>query len=70
MRHGRKFGGEAEGLAKKWESLKGRINEDIFENVSARFKRQLVNAREWRDQVNTYFHRISGIEDAKGRTIY
>ena len=61
---------EAEGLAKKWESLKGRINEDIFENVSARFKRQLVNAREWRDQVNTYFHRISGIEDAKGRTIY
>ena len=61
---------EAEGLAKKWESLKCRINENIFENVSARFKRQLANAREWRDQVNTYFHRISGIEDAKGREIH
>jgi len=61
---------EAEGLAEKWKSLKGKIDEDIFENVSERFKRQLANAREWRDQVNTYFYRKSGIEDEKHRQIW
>ena len=61
---------EAEQLAAKWQTLKGKIDKDIFDNVSERFTRQLYNAREWRDQVNTYFHRISGIEDEKGREIY
>jgi len=31
---------------------------------------QLANAREWRDQINTYFYRKSGIPDEKNRTIY
>jgi alpha-glucuronidase len=61
---------EAEQLAAKWETLRDKIDKDIFDNVSERFTRQLYNAREWRDQVNTYFHRISGIEDEKGREIY
>ena len=61
---------EAEQLAAKWETLKDKIDKDIFDNVRERFTRQLYNAREWRDQVNTYFHRISGIEDEKGREIY
>ena len=31
---------------------------------------QLKNAREWRDVVNTFFRRLSGADDAKGRLIY
>ena len=61
---------EAEEIAGKWDSLKGKIDDEIFENVSGRFKRQLVNAREWCDQVNSYFFRKSGIDDEKGRQIW
>ena len=35
-----------------------------------RMERQIKNAREWRDVVNTFFHRLSGAEDGKGRKIY
>ena len=35
-----------------------------------RIRRQIKNAREWRDVINTFFHRLSGVEDAKGRKIY
>ena len=31
---------------------------------------QLQNAREWRDVINTFFHRLSGVDDARGRKIY
>ncbi|MCR4792733.1 MAG: alpha-glucuronidase [Lachnospiraceae bacterium] len=61
---------EAQQLAEKWKSLKGKVSDEIFENVSERFERQLSNAREWCDQVNSYFFRKSGIPDEKGRQIY
>ncbi len=35
-----------------------------------RIQRQIKNAREWRDVVNTFFHRLSGVDDAQGRKIY
>ena len=35
-----------------------------------RMARQVQNAREWRDVINTFFHRLSGAPDACGRTIY
>lgn len=38
--------------------------------AAERMQRQIKNAREWRDVVNTFFHRLSGIDDAKGRKIY
>lgn len=53
-----------------WESLEGRIPERAYRTVRERFDRQLDNAREWRDQVNSYFYRKSGIGDEKGRQIY
>ena len=31
---------------------------------------QVKNAKEWCDIVNTFFHRFSGVEDERGRTIY
>jgi alpha-glucuronidase len=61
---------EAKQLAAKWDTLKGRVDDDIFENVKERFERQLANAREWCDQVNSYFFRKSGIPDEKGRQIW
>ena len=38
--------------------------------VDERIGRQLHNAREWRDIINTFFHRLSGIEDVHERKIY
>ena len=35
-----------------------------------RMERQLRDAREWRDVINTFFHRFSGAQDARGRKIY
>ena len=35
-----------------------------------RLDRQMGNAREWRDVINTFFHRLSGAEDRQGRVIY
>lgn len=55
---------------KQWESLKGEVDEASYRNVKERLEEQLRSAREWRDQVNTYYFRKSGVEDAKGRTIY
>ena len=57
-------------MAGKWDDLKGKIDEKIFENVRERFTRQITNAHEWCDQVNSYFFRKSGIPDEKGRQIW
>jgi len=38
--------------------------------ASRRMEMQLQNAREWRDVVNTFFRRLSGIGDEKGRKIF
>ena len=61
---------EVEQMIKVWESLEGRIPDESYALVRERFTRQLANAREWRDQVNSYFYRKSGIPDEKGRKIY
>lgn len=61
---------EVEAMQKKWEALAGKISDRSFACVKDRFARQLENAKEWRDRVNTYFYRKSGIDDEKRRTIY
>ncbi len=38
--------------------------------IRTRMDRQLYNAREWCDIINTFFFRLSGIPDEKGRKIY
>ena len=38
--------------------------------VVRRMEMQTANAREWRDVINTFFHRLSGIDDEHGRKIY
>lgn len=56
---------EVEEMIAAWEKLRGKITEEVYTRVRARFDMQLANAKEWRDQVNAYFYRKSGIADEK-----
>ena len=60
----------AEEFARSWDALEGLLPEDVFRRVQLRFKEQLRSAREWRDIINSWFCRRSGIPDARGREIY
>jgi alpha-glucuronidase len=54
----------------EWRALEGLIDDHCFHLVDERLGMQIVDASDFRDVVNTYFHRMSGIGDAKGRNIY
>lgn len=54
----------------QWLSLKELIDPERFEHVLERLDIQIRDAIEWRDVVNAYFFRKSGIPDEKGRPIY
>jgi len=61
---------EAEKLKEKWLELKDKIDDKIFQRVLERLNLQIEHAKEWRDVINTYFYRKTGIPDEKGRKIY
>ena len=61
---------EVVAMIETWKGLENKISSEIYSSVLARFERQLVNAYEWRDQINTYFWRTTGIGDELGRKIY
>lgn len=61
---------QVDGLIAEWNALQGQIDEERHALVSERLKLQAENAVEWRDTINTYFFRKSGVADAQGRTIY
>ncbi|MFV2022543.1 hypothetical protein [Micromonospora sp. LOL_023] len=42
----------------------------MYARVAERLDEQVRSAREWRDQINTYFFRKSGVPDAHGRRIH
>lgn len=51
----------------RWKSLHGRVDDARYEDVLAQLTYQSGHAIVWRDAINDWFHRISGIPDAKGR---
>jgi alpha-glucuronidase len=51
----------------KWESLHRRVDDDRFNDVLTQLSYQSGHAIVWRDAVNDWFHKISGIGDANGR---
>ena len=61
---------QAEALADTWRELEGKVDPDIFNKVAALQEEQAEHAKEWRDMINTYFYRKSGIQDEHARTIY
>ncbi len=59
---------QVEAMEKRLQTLE--LPEPDRTEAQSRMRRQIANAREWRDVVNTFFHRLSGAEDAQGRKIY
>lgn len=57
-------------MAARFEALKGKLPEKAYARIWERLAHQKQHSREWRDQINTYFYRKTGIPDEKGRTIY
>ncbi len=54
-------------FARRWNSLKGRIDDERYADVLARLEYQAGHAIVWRDAICNWFLRASGIPDAKGR---
>ncbi|GAA4428987.1 xylan alpha-(1-_2)-glucuronosidase [Georgenia halophila] len=61
---------QVERMVATWESVRDRAPQAVVERVQRRLEEQLRSAVEWRDQINTYFYRKSGIPDEQGRTIH
>lgn len=57
-------------LKDTWISLREQLDETMYEQVLERLEHQADHAKEWRDRINTYFYRKSGIADQKNRPIY
>ncbi len=58
-------------VRQRWAELPaGLVDAALHQRVSERLDEQLRSAQEWRDQINTYFFRKSGVPDAHGRRIY
>lgn len=57
----------AAGLVKQWQTLKGRVDEERYENVLKRLEYQAGHAIVWRDAVCNWFYSVSGIPDQRGR---
>ena len=57
-------------MLERFEKLRDKLPEKPYLRMLERFQHQKEHAREWRDQINTYFYRKSGIPDEKGRKIY
>jgi len=56
-----------EDYVRQWRALRGRIDERRYREVLAQLSYQAGQAEVWRDAVNDWFHRASGIPDAQGR---
>jgi len=61
---------EVERFRERWMGLQSMVDSRRHSEVLARLDEQLQSAREWRDVINTYFLRKSGIADERGREIY
>jgi alpha-glucuronidase len=57
----------AAGLVRRWRTLAGRIDDERYQAVLARLTYQAGHAIVWRDAVCSWFLRMSGIADERGR---
>lgn len=60
----------AAGYLETIKRLKDEIPAEMYARILPRFEHQAEHSKEWRDRINTYFFRMSGKPDEKGRTIY
>jgi len=61
---------EVERFIRTWDSLNGHIPNEAHTQVGTKLAVQLDNAKEWRDVINSYFFRKTGVADAHGRKLY
>ncbi|KPV40918.1 alpha-glucuronidase family glycosyl hydrolase [Alicyclobacillus ferrooxydans] len=61
---------QAMSLIDKWKELENKLDDSQFEHVLERLHEQASHAKQWRDVINTYFYRKSGIADERGRVIF
>ncbi|MFJ2172247.1 alpha-glucuronidase [Streptomyces sp. NPDC087851] len=61
---------EAEEARRVWAGLVGLVDPARHARGAERYEEQVRGAREWRDHINTYFFRKSGVPDARGRRIH
>ncbi|HVW76568.1 MAG TPA: alpha-glucuronidase family glycosyl hydrolase [Alloacidobacterium sp.] len=57
----------AAGLVAQWETLKGRVDDERYEETLRRLRYQAGHAIVWRDAICEWFLKTSGIPDDKGR---
>jgi alpha-glucuronidase len=61
---------EAEQFLESWKELKGLVDEDAYDRALNRFMHQTDHSKEWRDVINSYFYRKTGIADQYNRSIF
>lgn len=61
---------QVEKMLSEWNACEGLVDAKRFVRVRERLTKQLADAREWRDRINTYFYRMTEEPDEKGRRIY
>ena len=61
---------EAAGFLKQLEAIADELPADAYRRMHERFEHQKIHAALWRDVINTFFFRLTGIPDEHGRKIY
>jgi alpha-glucuronidase len=61
---------EADEMRRRWRLIDGEVPAELFHRVAGLLDEQVRSAEEWRDQLNAYFFRKSGVPDRHGRPIY
>ncbi|MFJ1749635.1 alpha-glucuronidase [Streptomyces sp. NPDC088116] len=61
---------EVEEARRVWAGLADLMDPARHARGAERYEEQVRGAREWRDHINTYFFRKSGVPDARGRRIH
>lgn len=61
---------QVEEMIAHWDSIADTLDERRYQDVKERLDHQLWSAKEWRDTINSYFYRKSGIADEQNREIY
>ncbi len=58
---------EAAEFPERWRTIEGMVDEERYRAVLDRLEYQAGHAAEWRDDLNAWFLRMSGIADERGR---
>lgn len=61
---------ETEQMRRRWAEVATEVDQELHRRVADRLDEQVRNAAEWRDQINTYFFRKSGVPDVRARPIH